>query len=209
MPDETQEPNVVSPAVRDRSVRQGDIPEAVRRRYFLDGRGGGGLGFYADTQVKAPAFRDQGRKLATARNDPNAIRDMVAIAQHRGWAIVNVSGTASFRRETWLASRAAGLEVRGYQPDERDLQALDRRRDRHRPSTPRPQKRATRDDGASKATMRVVEAVIRSRIQDPDRQAEILRRAEERVKGLLERGARFIDPALGPRSPAPERSRGR
>jgi hypothetical protein len=63
--------------------------------------------------------------------DPNAIRDMAAIAHHRGWSIVKAQGSAEFRREAWLAGRSLGLEVRGYRPTERDLQDL------HRPSAER------------------------------------------------------------------------
>lgn len=189
--------NTVAPAVRKRSVAPGDVPEHLRRRYFLDGRGGAGLGFYADAQVKAPAFRDQGRKLATARNDPNAIRDMTAIAKHRGWTIVVVTGSEAFRREAWIASRAAGLEVRGYRPTERDLQALDRRVERmgdgsDRQRTRRPDRVAdAQANSNAQASLRIVESVVRSRIAEPSRQEQILRGARERIAVWLERGARF------------------
>lgn len=185
--------NTVAPAVRNRSVAPGDVPEHLRRRYFLDGRGGAGLAFYADAQVKAPAFRDQGRKLATARNDPNAIRDMTAIAKHRGWAIVVVTGSEAFRREAWIASRVAGLEVRGYRPTERDLQALDRRNEqRDRADRERaPKRQAQSRDAGAEASLRVVEAVVRSRIAEPSRQEEILRGARQKIATWLERGAPF------------------
>lgn len=184
--------NTVAPAVRNRSVAPGDVPEHLRRRYFIDGGGGAGLGFYADAQVKAPAFRDQGRKLATARPDPNAIRDMTAIAKHRGWTIVVVTGSEAFRREAWIASRAAGLEVRGYRPTERDLQALNRRVERapdgpDRQRTRRPERAA---EIGAEASMSVVEAVVRSRIE-PARQARVLSGARERIANWLERGAKF------------------
>lgn len=202
--------NTVAPAVRNRSVASGDVPEHLRRRYFLDARGGAGLGFYADAQVKMPAFRDQGRKLATARNDPNAIRDMTAIAKHRGWTIIVVTGSDAFRREAWLASRAAGLEVRGYRPTERDLQALDRRAERARDGPER--QRGRRPDRAAEvgaeASLRVVEAVVRSRIVEPARQEHILRGARERIAGWLEQGARFDAVRTRP-VPAQDRQRER
>lgn len=203
--------NTVAPAVRNRSVAPGDVPERLRRRYFLDGRGGAGLGFYTDAQVKAPAFRDQGRKLATARNDPNAIRDMTAIAKHRGWTIVVVTGSEAFRREAWLASRAAGLEVRGYRPTERDLQALDRRVERapdgsDRQRTARPDRAA---EVGAEASLRVVEAVVRSRIVEPARQAQILSGARERIASWLERGAKFDVVPTRPQAPTPDRQRQR
>jgi hypothetical protein len=72
---------------------------------------------HVDAAVNRAAFRDRGDRLA----DPNAIRDMVEIARHRGRSIVAVRGSTEFRREAWLAARQLGLEVRGYQATERDL----------------------------------------------------------------------------------------
>jgi hypothetical protein len=109
---------------------QGDVSDAIQRRYFTDDRGGPGRGFYVDASVARPAFRDRGDQLASDRGDPNAIRDMAEIARHRGWLIVTARGSTEFRREAWLAGRQAGLEVGGYQPTERDLQELERRRER-------------------------------------------------------------------------------
>ena len=40
--------NSLAPGVRNRSTAEGDVPETLRRRYYVDGRGGAGLGFYAD-----------------------------------------------------------------------------------------------------------------------------------------------------------------
>src|SRR3546814_9505043 len=63
------------------------------------------------------------------------VRDLVAIARHRGWSHVHVTGSETFRRAAWLEASRQGLEVRGYRPSERDLQELDRvRRDASRNS---------------------------------------------------------------------------
>lgn len=192
MPDETEAlANTLSPGVRNRAVSPRDVPEHLERRYYLDGRGGAGVGFYVDAQVKAPAFRDQGRKLAAARNDPNAIRDMVAIARHRGWTIVVVTGSQAFRREAWIASRAAGLEVRGYRPTERDLQALERRSSQQEARGRKGSEPSRPARAGADASLRVVEAVVRNRIAEPARQDEILSAARARVASWLERGARF------------------
>lgn len=194
MPAESQA-NTVSLAVKDRSIARGDVPEALRRRYYLDGRGGPGLAFYVDATVKAPAFRDRGRQLVAARTDPNAIRDMMAIAGHRQWTIVTVRGAADFRREAWLAGRSAGLEVRGYRPTERDLQDLERRA-RRRDRAPgevaerNPPSRSIDDPGA-KSRMAVVSAVLRGRVEDRTAQERILTAARARIADWLERGARF------------------
>ena len=235
MPDDPKAQDSLTPAVKDRSVAQGDVPAALKRRYYTDERGGDGLGFYVDARIPAPAFRDRGRELVAARLDPGAVRDMTAIAQHRGWSIVKAQGSAGFRREAWLAGRSSGLEVRGYRPTERDLQELQRRQDRRRLAEDRNEvqeerrddrrnraadqrevRRERREDSGVKDRMDVVEAVVRSRVVGADRQERILAAARERTASWLERGARFKplgvrrapEPAVEP-ARTPERSRGR
>jgi hypothetical protein len=221
MPDDPAKPNTVTPAVRNRSVAEGDVPDALIRRYYTDARGGAGLGFYVDAKVDRPAFRDEGGRLAAARTDPNAIRDMVHIAQHRGWTIITVRGEPEFRREAWLAARTLGIEVRGHRPTERDIQELDRRIDRARARSDRvrnhpnedrspvePQERTrTQSPGDGRDQMRVVEAVVRARVAEPDAQNRILAAARERVSSLLREGVRFSP--LRVDRPAPESQRGR
>lgn len=194
--------NSLAPGVRNRSTAEGDVPETLRRRYYVDGRGGAGLGFYTDATVKAPAFRDAGRQLIAARNDPNAIRDMTAIARHRGWTIVVAKGEAGFRREAWLAGRALGLEVRGYRPTERDIQELDRRIDRRmareaRSSRAEPvageRSRASDPEGDrdARSRLRAVETVVRARVAERSSQERIIAQARGRIADWLERGAKF------------------
>jgi hypothetical protein len=222
MPDDPTTPNTVTPAVRNRSVAQGDVPDAIGRRYYTDGRGGAGLGYYADAKVEKPAFRDEGKRLAAARTDPNVIRDMARIAEHRGWTIVTVRGEPSFRREAWLAGRSLGIEVRGHRPTERDIQELDRRIDRRLAAQDRsertrnypnadsspvePEARAKKQrDGDGRDQLRVVEAVVRSRIVQPAAQDRILAMARERVSALVQDGARFR--SLKTERPSPDTQR--
>lgn len=108
------------------SVVRGDIPEALKRRYFSeDGRIV--TSFFAGPGAKVEAFRDHGGKLSTHQVDPATIRDMVAVAAHRGWRTLQVRGDDDFRREVWMEARAAGLQVRGYRPRQRDEQELEAR----------------------------------------------------------------------------------
>lgn len=198
--------NRLRPGGEARSRAKGDVPDALGRRYFTDERGGRGLGFYVDAVIPAPAFRDRGHVLTATRADPNAIRDMVRIAEHRGWGAISVDGSAAFRREAWLAARAMGLEVQGYRASVRDLQELERRQRRldrqadgrevrqERQDVRRERRddqsevaRARWDAAARQAPLRVVEAVVRARVQDPDRQAEIMAAARDRIAGWLER----------------------
>ena len=121
--------NTVTIAGSSRSRTESDIPDALRRKYLTEsGRLGAGTAFYVDATIVIPSFRDKGGQLIATRSDPNTVRDLIAIAQHRGWRQVAVTGAAGFRREAWLAGHAQGLTVRGYQPGERDLQLLERRR---------------------------------------------------------------------------------
>jgi hypothetical protein len=192
--------NTLQPDGPARSVEEGDVPDVLRRRYLTErGRLGAGLGFYVDGAVVAPSFRDRGGQLYAARTDPNTIRDMVAIAQHRGWSTIEVRGATGFRREAWLAGQVRGLAVRGYQPSERDRQDLLRRQaaqDRRRSDPDAPAGPAPRQDPTApgpRAHLKIVEAVVRDRVTDPDTQARILAAARSRVADLLERGARFED----------------
>lgn len=222
MPDDLDRNQMASDG-RGRSTNKGDVPDPLRRRYYLDERGGPGLGFYTDARIQTAAFRDLGGRLVTPRSDPNAIRDMAAVAQHRGWTVVVVRGEGDFRREAWLTASAVGIEVRGYRPSERDRQELERRqaalvRQTARAADERPERadRERRDKGAAaRNNMRIVEAVVRARVGDGPAQERILAAARERLATWLERGAR-IRPVDVPRSQperearrAPERQRGR
>lgn len=173
--------NIVAPEGEQRPLAPGDVPEQIRRRYLTEQRGGRGLGFYADARVATAAFRDEGRRLSTDRNDPHVVRDIVAIAQHRGWSTISVRGHSEFRREVWMMARAAGLEVRGYRPTHRDQQLSERRN--------APSSRTASPTRDAQTRMRVVEAVVRNRIVEPSEQARILASARSRLAQWLERGA--------------------
>lgn len=210
MPDEPVGENMLASEGRARSGTRGDVPDAIRRRYFTDERGGPGMGFYVDATVTRAAFRDRGDRLSVERADPNAIRDMAEIAKHRGWLIVTAQGSLAFRREAWLAGRQLGLDVRGYRPTERDLQELERlewRDDRRaRAQDLRQSTRADRQDERGATQMRVVETVVRWRVQDPDGQRRIMDAAKTRIADWLERGVRF-ERSHADRMRDPERQR--
>ena len=93
------------------------MPESVKDRYlkvgddyhFVNGR---------------LAFRDHGERLSTPLENAEVIRDLIAIAQERGWQQITLSGNARFRSEAYQQAHLAGLEVRGYTPDEAERQQL-------------------------------------------------------------------------------------
>jgi hypothetical protein len=175
--------NIVDPSPTAASRRAGDVPEEVRRRYLTEERDGPGVGYYRDAREPSAAFRDHGGRLATDRSDPHIVRDLVAIARHRGWTTISVRGQTEFRREVYLLARAAGLEVRGYRPTERDRQQAERRRD----AKPPPLTHAVTD------RLRVVETVVRNRVVEPAEQNRILAAARSRLAQWLERGAAFAE----------------
>jgi hypothetical protein len=187
----------------------------MRRRYLTEaGRNGAGVAYYVDATIAIPSFRDRGRELIATRSGPNTIRDLVSIAQHRGWSAVQVRGAAGFRREAWLAGRAAGLEVDGYRPGERDLQLLQRRLDaqaRRRTSerdapdiTEGERRRRAQPTPAPRDRLRIIEAVVRGRVDDPMVQDRIVAAARSRLARLLER-----DSGPSARGQPLERSRSR
>ena len=185
--------NQIDSEGRGRSTHRGDVPDSIRRRYYVDDRGGPGLGFYADARIRTATFRDLGARLVAPCCDPNAIRDMAAVASHRGWSLVVVHGDPDFRREAWLAAMTLGVEVRGYRATERDREELDRRT----AAAARKSRRETPAQEESEAprsrsqTLSVVEAVVRSRVADQPAQERILAAARNRITKWLETGARF------------------
>jgi hypothetical protein len=196
MPAEPQS-NGLSARGAARSMTPGDVPEQLRRLYHFEAHGAEWR-IYRDIQAQTPLFVDRGRRLIADRADPDIVRDLTAIARHRGWRVLEASGAPEFRREAWIAGQAAGLVVAGHRPASRDLQELERRldaRDRGAPST------APAMTGADR--LQVVEALARARIDDPVVRTAVIARAQARMADWLERGARF--PVLrSTRDPAPQ-----
>lgn len=210
----------IKKAEKVRSVESGDIPEALRKRYFSSAsRWSGEPAFFTTAQAKEPAFRDQGRRLVTSSESEEVVKDLVAIAQHRGWSQIHVTGTDPFRRAAWLEASRQGLEVRGYRPTERDLQELDRmRRDASRNSvSPALERRSTqpnrsttatgishpgisrdraRDERAAQSQLRVIEAVVRTALfDDPAAIGRVMKVAQAKMDQNLSAG-REIRPAM-------------
>src|SRR3546814_13799049 len=70
--------------------------------------------FFTTAQAKDPAFRDQGRRLVTATESQEVVKALVAIAQHRNWDRIHVTGSEEFRSSVWIEASPKGLrsEVR-------------------------------------------------------------------------------------------------
>lgn len=92
--------------------------------------------YYQDYQRKAVAFTATETRVTSAREDLRTVRDMVEVAQARGWRSVQLRGTETFRREAWIEAAAAGLDAAGYKASDPDRQEADRRKGEREPSRP-------------------------------------------------------------------------
>jgi len=217
-PEATKKVKSIDPSVLP-AASPGDIPDALRKRYFsTTSKWSGEPAYFTSAQAKEPAFRDQGRRLITSSESDEVVRDLVAIARHRGWSHVHVTGSETFRRAAWLEASRHGLEVRGYRPNERDLQELDRvRRDASRnsiapavtaPASREPARGHRQADEASRQTpseqsreknaraaqsqLRVIETVVRAALFDnPDAVARVMKVANDKVRTHLQAGRQF------------------
>ncbi|AJR26656.1 MULTISPECIES: LPD7 domain-containing protein [Sphingomonadaceae] len=206
-----------------RSVSTGDMPETLQKRYFSStSKWSGEPAYFTTAQAKEPAFRDQGRRLVTSSDSEEVVRDLVAIARHRGWTNVHLTGSEAFRRAAWLEANRQGLDVRGYRPNERDLQELDRLKlgnDRNSiapaavPSVTRESGRdqsqahersarsraaasVGRNERAAQSQLRVIEAVVRTALFDnPEAISRVMKVATTTLQNHVDRGDQ-IRPAL-------------
>ncbi len=103
-------------AFADAQARDKLVPETVAAAYKREGQK------YLDANdPKKVAFVDKGNRLQTIRTfDDKAVEDMVATADARGWSELKVTGDEAFRRKAWIEATARGIEVKGYEPTEKD-----------------------------------------------------------------------------------------
>ncbi len=205
------------------SISAGDIPEPVQKRYFSStGKWSGEPAYFTTAQAKEPAFRDQGRRLVTSSESEEVVRDLITIARHRGWSNVHVTGSETFRRAAWLEASRQGLEVRGYRPNERDVQELDRLklgksrnsiapaavpsislesgRDqsqaRERPARSQPAASGDRNERAAQSQLRIIEAVVRTALFDnPEAISRVMKVANAKLESHIRQGHQ-IRPAM-------------
>ncbi len=87
------------------------IPDEVAARFVR-------VGYSYYFQNGSPAFDDHGRKLSTKSENSELVRNLVQIAEARGWQEITITGTQRFRQKAWRAATLEGLVVRGYKPTE-------------------------------------------------------------------------------------------
>lgn len=208
------------------------LPPHLRRKYCVVEIDAAEARIYADRggeYLVAKAGRD---RLVTQVASIEIVRDLVAIAAHRGWQRIELTGSLEFKREAWLAASARGIEAKGYEPTELDRAALAKmqkgfergdkapafERDRTNAAS-QPMQRSSsgpterdRANGSSDRNARshlaVIERVALAAFpKDPEARKRVLDAARERVTQHRHRGARFdraeIIERTGPTREAP------
>jgi hypothetical protein len=102
-------------------------PATIAANYYIE-EAADRRTYYQDYQRKAVAFTATESRVTSAREDLRTVRDMVEVAQGRGWRSVQLRGTETFRREAWIEAAAAGLDAAGYKASDPDRQEAERRK---------------------------------------------------------------------------------
>ena len=172
------------------SRRKGDLPEGLETKYLVEhDRRGRAERFHRDNRGQDALFRDHGRRLTAREPYPDVVKDMLRIADHRGWREIVVSGDPAFRREVWVQAQALDLQVRGYRPREIDRQAAERKTPTGK--TARKDKDRARAEADAPTRMAQVAIAVRTLIRDPAAQARLMQRAVVREIRHLDAGRRF------------------
>lgn len=173
------------------------MPERLRRKYYVaEARVGDEAKVYADPRGEYLAFKVSADRMATRIEDAGLIRDMISVAQHRGWQEVEIRGSEQFRRTAWLEASVRGLAVRGFEPDPVDRAALVFRA---KPDT-RPDRSVryplTREAGASETvtvdgmtTRRPIDAIV----MPPERREHHLDSGPERHESSAQQNWKLVD----------------
>ncbi|RLV57979.1 hypothetical protein D5018_19665 [Parashewanella curva] len=95
------------------------LPLGINKRYFsIQNK------YYFRHQPQQLAFTDKGIKLQTRHQSNKVVTDLMSIAVSRNWSEIRVTGTQAFKREAWFQAKSLGLSVKGYRPNQQDLQRL-------------------------------------------------------------------------------------
>lgn len=90
------------------------VPDAIERRYLrIDNRY-----FFPDRTL---AFIDDGSRLRVQTENREVLHSVVAIAEARGWRVIELTGTETFRQGMWHEAALRGIEARGYEPTSTEI----------------------------------------------------------------------------------------
>lgn len=85
------------------------VPNEIDRRYVRQGN----KRYFPDNTI---AFEDRGDRLIARTENATVIRDLIAIAEHRGWHTIQVGGSETFRLRAVREAHLHGLQVQGVSP---------------------------------------------------------------------------------------------
>ena len=103
------------------------VPHAIERRYLhVDDRY-----FFPDRTL---AFIDEGDRIRVRTENREVLHSVVAISEARGWRVIELKGTASFRQGMWREASLRGIEARGYEPTEAEILQVQRALKKWHPS---------------------------------------------------------------------------
>ncbi|MGH8789860.1 MAG: LPD7 domain-containing protein [Cupriavidus necator] len=102
------------------------VPDAIKRRYLqVDDRY-----FFPDRTL---AFIDDGSRIRVRTENREVMHSVIAIAEARGWRVIELRGTEAFRQGMWREAALRGIEARGYPPTEAEVRQAERARPRNQP----------------------------------------------------------------------------
>lgn len=88
-----------------------------------------GSGEYVRGEEKKVAFIDKGVSLVVRDKQPDCYKAVMELAKQKGWTAIELSGKKEHLAKGWLEAQLLGIEVANYTPGEKDLAALDARRE--------------------------------------------------------------------------------
>ena len=95
------------------------VPDVIARRYLrVDDRY-----FFPDRTL---AFIDDGGRIRVRTENREVLHSVVAIAEARGWRVIELKGTEPFRQGLWREAVLRGIEVRGYEPTQAEILQMQR-----------------------------------------------------------------------------------
>ena len=95
------------------------VPHAIERRYLrVDDHY-----FFPDRTL---AFIDDGGRIRVRSENREVLHSVVAISEARGWRVIELKGTETFRQGMWREAALRGIEAHGYEPTPAEILQVQR-----------------------------------------------------------------------------------
>lgn len=105
-----------NPTSKEGVIPPDKVPESVSRNFKTDAPGQ-----YIDIVSGDLMFVDRGGSMMTLGIEEKTVASMVQLAKEKNWEYITLRGSDEFKRAAWLEAALHGMPVRGYQPDQRDI----------------------------------------------------------------------------------------